>query len=107
LQQFRICIRNSRARYLAADLDTNKWTPKTVRWAGEGEFQLAPGDRMGFKAGTGVAHQLVNRSGESVTYLDIGNRSPNEETEYPNDDIKAELSPDGSWIFMHKDGTPY
>jgi len=80
-------------------------TPTLV--AGEDEFKLAPGDCMGFKAGTGVAHQLANRSAESVTYLEIGDRSPNEETEYPNDDIKAELSPDGSWIFMHKDGTPY
>jgi uncharacterized cupin superfamily protein len=30
----------------------------------------------GFKAGTGNAHHLVNRTDADVLYLDIGDRSP-------------------------------
>ena len=73
----------------------------------EDEFQLAPGDCMGFKAGTGIAHQLVNRSDQMVTYLEIGDRSPDDTGGYPRDDLKAELAADGSWVFTRKDGTPY
>ena len=73
----------------------------------DAEYLLAPGDCMGFKAGTGIAHQLVNRSDELVTYLEIGDRSPGDTGGYPNDDLKATLGPDGSWLFTHKDGTAY
>jgi uncharacterized cupin superfamily protein len=71
------------------------------------EFQLAPEDCMGFKAGSGIAHQLINRSAHSISYLEVGDRSKNDRAEFPNDDINAELSKDGSWSFSHKDGTPY
>ena len=37
---------------------------------GEEEFSLAQGDCIGFKAGTGIGHQLVNRSGSKVIYLE-------------------------------------
>ena len=74
---------------------------------GQDEFLLAAGDCMGFKAGESSAHQLINRSDELVTYIEMGDRSPNDEVEYPNDDIRAHLAPDGSWIFSHKDGTRY
>lgn len=74
---------------------------------GEQEFQMSAGDCMGFKAGTGVAHQIVNRSPEPAAYMEIGDRSPNDEACYPKDDLKAELAPDGSWIFTHKNGSPY
>ncbi|MDJ0928087.1 MAG: cupin domain-containing protein [Gammaproteobacteria bacterium] len=69
------------------------------------EYELAPGDCMGFKAGTGIAHQLANRSDQPVTYLEIGDRSPGDAVEYPNDDLKANLAADGSWAFTRKDGT--
>jgi hypothetical protein len=26
---------------------------------------------------------------------------------YPNDDIRAVLRADGTWAYVHKDGTPY
>lgn len=74
---------------------------------GDGEYPLAPGDCMGFRAGTGTAHQLVNRSAERVSYLEIGDRSPGEQVSYPRDDIAASQAPDGSWRITHKDGTPY
>lgn len=73
---------------------------------GEQEFLLSPGDCYGFKAGTGIAHQLVNRSPERVTYLEVGDRTPGDEVEYPNDDLAAQLT-DGMWVLTHKDSRPY
>lgn len=71
-----------------------------------GETTLAPGMCAGFKAGTGDAHALVNRSQEEVHFLEIGDRSPDDTGSYPDDDLKA-LRVDGKWRFTHKDGTPY
>ncbi|HVH98274.1 MAG TPA: cupin domain-containing protein, partial [Enhygromyxa sp.] len=72
-----------------------------------GETELAPGMCAGFKAGTGDAHHLVNRSDEVVLYLEVGDRTPGDAASYPDDDIVAELDTDGRWQFTHKDGTPY
>jgi uncharacterized cupin superfamily protein len=71
-----------------------------------GEAELSPGMCAGFPA-RGIAHQLVNRTGEDVVYLEIGDRTPGDEGSYPVDDLKAELGPDSQWIFTHKDGLPY
>jgi uncharacterized cupin superfamily protein len=62
---------------------------------------------MGFKAGTGIAHQVINRTAETVTFIEIGDRSPGESGGYPNDDLDGKLDPDGKLILTHKDGTPY
>ena len=70
-----------------------------------GERELGPGDCAGFPAG-GAAHQLVNRSGADVLYLEIGDRLPGDSAEYPADDLAARLGPEG-WAFTHKDGTSY
>lgn len=70
------------------------------------EFTLHPGECYGFQAGTGIAHQLVNRSNEKVTYLEIGDRAEGDEVEYPNDDLKATQT-SGLWTLTHKDGSPY
>lgn len=72
----------------------------------EGFTQLHPGMCAGFKAGTGKAHRLVNRTAEEVVVLEIGDRTPGDEGSYPDDDLKAVLA-GGKWRFMHKDGTPY
>jgi len=74
---------------------------------GEEEFALAPGVCVGFKAGSGIAHQLVNRSPDTATYLEVGDRTPGDEVQYPRDDLKAILDSNGSWVLTHKDGTPY
>ncbi len=74
---------------------------------GEEEFVLQPGDCYGFQAGTGIAHQLINRSEEEVTYLEIGDRTEGDEVEYPNDDLKATQLLNGEWALTHKDGRPY
>ena len=59
----------------------------------EGEVQLSPGMCAGFPA-QGIAHQLVNRTGEEVLYLEIGDRTPGDEGSYPSDDLQAKLGPD-------------
>jgi uncharacterized cupin superfamily protein len=80
-------------------------TPTLV--LGEQEFLLHPGDCYGFKAGIGIPHQLINHSAETVTYLEIGDRTPGDEVAYPNDDLKAVQLADGAWTLTHKDGRPY
>lgn len=72
----------------------------------EGEHLLTSGMCAGFPAG-GFAHQLVNRSFQEVLYLEVGDRSPDDEGLYPHDDLRAQLSSAGNWIFTKKDGTPY
>ena len=37
----------------------------------------------------------------------VGDRAAGDEASYPDDDLKAVLTPDGAWRFAHKDGTPY
>lgn len=71
-----------------------------------GDVQLAPGMCAGFPA-SGIAHQLVNRTGDPVVYLEIGDRTAGDEAHYPVDDLVARSAPDGKRVFEKKDGTPY
>ena len=73
----------------------------------EGETRIGPGMCAGFKAGTGNAHHLVNRSSEDVVYLEVGDRTAGDSVVYPDDDLKGALDTEGKWRFVHKDGTPY
>ena len=72
-----------------------------------GEMQLRPGMCAGFKAGSGDAHHLLNRTSMDVVYIEIGDRTAGDAGSYPDDDIQAALGADGKWQFTHKDGTPY
>ena len=72
----------------------------------QGRTPLAPGMCAGFKAGTGDAHHLVNETPEDVLVLEVGDRTPGDVGEYPDDDIRAHLV-DGRWRYSRKDGTPY
>ena len=72
----------------------------------EGRTQLAPGMCAGFKAGTGNGHCLVNETNEEVVYLEVGDRTAGDEGSYPDDDLRA-LLVEGTWTFVHKDGSPY
>jgi len=72
----------------------------------KGETRLSPGMCAGFPA-QGIAHQLVNRTDELVTYLEIGDRTAGDEGSYPSDDLKAVLGSDGKRQFTHKDGRRY
>jgi uncharacterized cupin superfamily protein len=72
-----------------------------------GETRLAPGLCAGFKAGSGDAHCLVNRTSRDVWYLEVGDRSVNDAVEYPDEDIRAVPAPDGKRIFVRKNGEKY
>jgi uncharacterized cupin superfamily protein len=62
---------------------------------------------IGFKAGTGHAHHLINRTDADVVVLEVGDRSKGDEVTYPDDDLQATLGADGKWLLAHKDGRPY
>lgn len=72
-----------------------------------GETALRPGMCAGFKAGSGNAHHLLNRTMQDVVYLEIGDRNSGDTVVYPDDDIGRALAPDGSRHFVRRDGTPY
>ena len=72
-----------------------------------GETTLGPGMCAGFRAGSGDAHHLVNRTGEEVLYLEVGDRTAGDAVTYPDDDIQAVLGENGQWRFTRKDGSPY
>lgn len=68
----------------------------------EGETVLRAGDCAGFRLGVTNGHHLQNRSTEEAIVLEVGNNDPEDETDYPDIDMRA--VPSG---FIHKDGTPY
>src|SRR5215470_18696406 len=72
-----------------------------------GETPLRPGMCAGFKAGSGDAHHLINRSSREVVYLEIGDRDPGDTVIYPDDDIGRALTPSGEPVFVHRDGRRY
>lgn len=74
---------------------------------GDNQYLMNPGDCFGFQKDNGVGHHLVNNSDDFVAYLEIGDRIPQETVEYPDDDLYGESVDAGTWIFQHKDGSPY
>ena len=72
-----------------------------------GETPLKAGMCAGFKAGTGDAHHLHNRSKKDVLYLEVGDRSVGDSVNYPDNDVVAVYGSDGKWRYTKKDGTPY
>jgi uncharacterized cupin superfamily protein len=72
-----------------------------------GETPLKPGMCAGFKAGSGDAHHLVNRTRADVFYLEVGDRSPGDEVAYPEDDIHAVTTPEGKRKFVRKNGAEF
>jgi len=70
-----------------------------------GETPLTAGMCAGFKAGTGDAHHLVNRSRKDVVFLEVGDRSAGDTVVYPDDDVAAVYA-DGRFTYTRKDGTP-
>ena len=70
-----------------------------------GETALTAGMCAGFKAGTGDAHHLVNRSEKDVVFLEVGDRSAGDTVVYPDDDVAA-VYEDGRFKYTRKNGTP-
>ncbi len=71
----------------------------------EGEFLLKPGMSAGFPAGNKNGHHLINRSGQTATYLEVGDRTPGDEAFYPEADLWAQH--ESKSFFTHRDGKRY
>jgi uncharacterized cupin superfamily protein len=70
-----------------------------------GEEILRAGECGGFPAGVADGHHLQNRSSADALYLEIGSRRPaDDETTYPDIDLKA---PKGSDGYSHRNGERY
>lgn len=72
----------------------------------DGEQTLTAGMAAGFPAGVADGHHLINRSNSDAVYLEIGDRTPADQVNYPDDDLVAKDSHNG-WVFTHKDGSLY
>src|SRR5262249_55738463 len=71
----------------------------------DGETVLTPGDAAGFKAGSGIAHCLVNRTQHDAVYLEVGTRANSERVHYPDVDFMMERDTSGRRYFR-KSGAP-
>ncbi len=71
-----------------------------------GEQTLTAGMAAGFPAGSGDGHQLVNRSEGDVVLLEMSDRTPGDEVDYPDVDLLKRYI-DGEARYVRKDGTPY
>src|SRR5215813_629720 len=56
----------------------------------DGETVLKAGDCAGFKAGSGIAHCLINRTNRDALYLEVGTRAKSERVTYPDVDFYME-----------------
>ena len=73
----------------------------------DGEEPLAAGMCAGFPAGRANGHHVVNRSASAASYLEIGTRSPNERSHYPDVDLAAHKVAGGDVRFTNRKGEPY
>jgi uncharacterized cupin superfamily protein len=71
-----------------------------------GEQVLSTGMVAGFPANSGDGHHLINRSDRDAIYLEVGDRSANDECDYSDIDMLVRWI-DGEEKYVHKDGTPY
>lgn len=72
----------------------------------EGEQVLGPGAAAGFPAGKADGHHLINRGSATATYIEVGNRSPEEAVTYPDVDLRLQRSP-GNRVYTNRKGEPY
>jgi len=71
---------------------------------GSGEQLLTAGMCVGFPAGIGDGHQLINRGGKPAVYLEISNREPTDVVYYSDADVDMVATPEG---ITRRDGTPF
>ncbi len=71
-----------------------------------GEQVLTAGMAAGFPAGRRDGHHLVNRGARDALFLEIGDRTPGDEGDYPDIDMVFRIR-DGKAVYLHKDGTAY
>jgi uncharacterized cupin superfamily protein len=69
-----------------------------------GETVLRAGDCAAFRKNSGDGHHLINRSGVTAVYLEVGSRQPADVTTCSDVDM---MSTNADGRFLHKDGAPY
>ncbi|HXL99120.1 MAG TPA: cupin domain-containing protein [Rhizomicrobium sp.] len=69
-----------------------------------GEETMRAGDCAGFPKNTPNGHHLVNRSGETAVYLEIGTRTPDDVCSYSDVDMHLDR---GKGTLTRKDGSPF
>lgn len=72
-----------------------------------GEQVLTPGMVAGFKAGVENGHHMINKSEAWAVYLEVGNRSDDDECHYPDIDLFLTATQNGKRSFTRKNGEPY
>ena len=72
----------------------------------DGEVVLKAGDAAGFKAGSGIAHRLINRSNRDAVYFEVGTRAKTERVHYPDADLELVRDEKGR-RYLHRNGAPY
>ena len=72
-----------------------------------GEQLLKPGMAAGFPAGKGDGHHMANKGKDWAVYLEVGNRSLDDETTYPDIDLFLTSGRHGKQRFTKKNGEPY
>jgi uncharacterized cupin superfamily protein len=69
-----------------------------------GETILRAGDCATFAKNSGNGHHMINRSGDTAVYLEVGSRQLADLTTCSDIDM---MSANADGRFVHKDGTPY
>ncbi len=72
-----------------------------------GEQILTAGMVAGFPAGDSDGHHLINKSDETASYLEIGDRNTQDEAFYPDIDLLYKRNDEGEHEFTNRDGLPY
>lgn len=72
----------------------------------DGETVLRPGDAAGWKAGSGIHHHLVNRSGADAVFLEIGTRAKRDRATYADVDLMVVRDENGA-RYTRKSGEPW
>ena len=72
----------------------------------DGEQVLAPDTAAGFAAGIQNGHHLVNNSGSTAVYLEVGSRPDSDQVTYPDVDLRL-TKEKGEYHFSRNDGIPY
>jgi uncharacterized cupin superfamily protein len=72
----------------------------------DGEVVLKAGDAAGFKAASGVAHRLINRSNRDAVYFEVGTRAKTERVHYPDVDLELVRDEKGR-RYQRRNGEPY
>jgi uncharacterized cupin superfamily protein len=73
----------------------------------EGEQPMTPGMVAGFPAGDPNGHHLINSSGQTASYLEIGDRDSQDEVVYPDIDLLYKLNDDGKHAYTNREGIAY